>query len=137
MARAKQVISILVGLLFGVLGGIALARTGVGDLRNHATALGLDHTTLLAYIEIGYGVLMLLVGGLYPTERTGVILLGTLALGFGIVVVAAHQQLHDFLGVHQANGVLYIVAGAVALLAALIPTGEPTASPAGTEPPGL
>lgn len=129
MPAVKQVVTIVAGLVFGVLGGITLARTGVGDLDRHTTAVGLHHTTLLAYVEIAYGVLLLVVGGLYSAERASLLAFGTVALGFGIVVVAAHRPLHDVLGVHVANGVLYIIAGAVLLLTGLLPDTDGGVAP--------
>src|SRR5207244_31797 len=79
-----QVVALAIGLFFAVLGGIALARTGL-DLNDvhhpHRIAGWGDwhHTPLLALIELGFGVLMMLAGALPGAWRGLMGLLGPVA----------------------------------------------------------
>jgi hypothetical protein len=121
-----QVVALAIGLFFAVLGGIALARTGLdlNDVHHPHRIVGWGdwhHTPLLALIELGFGVLMLLAGAIPGAWRSAMGLLSTVAVGFGIFVVAdaAPARLHTWLGVHRANGWLYIVVGAVGLAATM------------------
>jgi hypothetical protein len=122
-----QIVALAIGLFFAVLGGIALARTGLdlNDVHDPHRIVGWGdwhHTPLLALIELGFGLLMLLAGAIPGAWRSAMVLLSTVAVGFGIFVVAdaAPARLHTWLGVHRANGWLYIVVGAVGLAAAML-----------------
>jgi hypothetical protein len=118
-----QVLALGIGLFFAVLGGVALARTGL-DLSNvhdpHRVAGWGDwhHTPLLALIELGFGVLMLLAAVLPGASRGVMGLLSAVALGFGIFIVAdaMPDRLHTWLGVHNANGWLYLALGAIGMV---------------------
>jgi hypothetical protein len=120
------VIALGIGLFFAVLGGIALARTGLdfNDVHHPHRIVGWGdwhHTPLLALIELGFGVLMMVAGAVPGALRGLMGLLSAMALGFGIFVItdAAPARLHTWLGVHHANGWLYIVTGAVGLAATM------------------
>ena len=122
-----QVVALAIGLFFAVLGGIALARTGLdlNDVHHPHRIVGWGdwhHTPLLALIELGFGVLMMLAGALPGAWRGLMGLLSAAALGFGIFVVAdaAPVRLHNWLGVHHANGWLYIAVGAIGLAATML-----------------
>jgi hypothetical protein len=122
-----QVVALAIGLFFAVLGGIALARTGLdlNDVHHPHRVVGWGdwhHTPLLALIELGFGVVMMLAGAIPGAWRGAMGLLSAVALGFGIFVVAdaAPGRLHNWLGVHHANGWLYIVVGAVGLAATML-----------------
>jgi len=121
-----QIVALAIGLFFAVLGGIALARTGLdlNDVHHPHRIVGWGdwhHTPLLALIELGFGLLMLLAGAIPGAWRGAMAFLSTVAVGFGIFVVAdaAPARLHTWLGVHHANGWLYIVVGAVGLAATM------------------
>jgi len=121
-----QVVALAIGLFFAVLGGIALARTGLdlNDVHHPHRVVGWGnwhHTPLLALIELGFGVLMMVAGAIPGAWRGAMGLLSAIALGFGIFVVAdaAPVRLHTWLGVHHTNGWLYIVVGAVGLAATM------------------
>src|SRR5438445_4573594 len=122
-----QVVALAIGLFFAVLGGIALARTGldVNDVHHPHRIVGWGnwhHTPLLALIELGFGVLMMVAGAVPGAWRGAMGLLSAVAFGFGIFIVAdaAPVRLHLWLGVHHANGWLYIVVGAIGLAATML-----------------
>ena len=90
-----------------------------------ALAIGLFFVVpvgLTSLIKVGFGVLMMLAGAIPGAWRGAMGLLSTVALGFGIFVVAhaAPVRLHNWLGVHDANGWLYIVVGAIGLAATML-----------------
>jgi hypothetical protein len=122
-----QVVAFVIGAAAVVLGGIALTRTGFHPDRlydNERSVLSFHHTELLALVEIAFGVLMM-VAALSPGGRGLMALLSAALLGFGIVVVVDWWQadFHHWLGVHDRNGWLFVIVGAVGLFSALfLPT---------------
>jgi hypothetical protein len=120
-----QIVGLIVGIGISVLGFVALARTGF-DTDNiyspHATAWRLPHSPLMAVIEVGFGVL-LIVGSVVPGgARSLIVLLGSVALSFGIVVVSLTppDRLNNWLGVEDKNGWFYIAVGGLLVLVGLI-----------------
>jgi hypothetical protein len=122
-----QFIAFVIGAAAVVLGAIALTRTGFHPDRlydNEHSVLSFHHTQLLALVEIGFGVLMM-VAALSPGGRGLMALLSAALLGFGIVVVGDWWQadFHHWLGVHDRNGWLFVIVGAIGLFSALfLPT---------------
>ncbi len=117
-----QFVALAFGALFLILGVAALATTGINAddfTTKHVTVLGFDHTPLLGAIELGFGLLLIMAGAIPGAGRSTMVVLGTLALGFGVVVLIQAPSLHESLGVHESNGWLYIVTGIVNLAAAI------------------
>ena len=81
----------------------------------------LSHTPLLGAIEIAFGALLILASVVPGGFRSLMMLLGAIALGFGLVVLldVAPNRLHHWLGVTHRHGWLFVIAGAVILVAAL------------------
>jgi hypothetical protein len=119
-----QIIGLIVGIGFGVLGIAAVARTGFDTSHiytPHDLVWSFPHSPLLGVIEIGFGLLMVL-GSVVPGGwRSFLALLGAIALAFGIVVLVEElpNRLNDWLAVSHRNGWLYVAAGGIVLLAAL------------------
>ena len=119
-----QIIGLAGGIGFVILGIAALARTGFDTSHlysPHAVVWHFSHTPLLGVIEIAFGAVLLLASVVPGGFRSLMALLGAIALGFGLVVlldVAPHRLFH-WLGVTHRNGWLFVIAGAVLLLAAL------------------
>jgi hypothetical protein len=106
-----------IGLFLTVLGGIALARTGLGDMTSpETTVLGFGHTPLMAIIEIGFGVLLMLDAANAFASRGMLIGFGALAAAFGLIIVIEPGAFQDWLGVSRANGWLYVGLGAGAFV---------------------
>lgn len=116
-----QIISLVVGILFLIMGGVALARTGFDfDESTRTEVLGLSHSALLALIELGIGLALVAAGALPGAGRGTMVFFGALMLGFGIIAVAQPTSFDDALGTEEATGWLYIVAGALLLIAAMV-----------------
>lgn len=115
-----QMIALAGGIFFVVLGGIALARGGLQDLLTHVSVGGFHHTSLLGLVELTVGLLMLAMGAIPGTDRSGMIFMGSLLLAFGIVVGVQGESFHAVLGTHSNNGWLYVLVGTVLLIAALV-----------------
>ena len=120
-----QVIGLIAGIVITVLGLVALARTGFDTdhlYSPHAQAWHLPHSPLMAIIEVGFGVLVLIASVVPGGARSLLALLGAIALAFGVVVLveAPPNRLNHWLGVEDKNGWFYVIVGGVLLLAALI-----------------
>ena len=128
MWSPTQVIAALIGVAALVLGGFAIARTGLNTdhlFTPHVTVATLHHTPLLALSELAFGVLMLWAATKAFLGRGLVALLGIAVLGLGIVIITDvwPNRLHQWLGVHHRNGWLFVIVGVVCLLAVLyVPT---------------
>jgi hypothetical protein len=120
-----QLVGLIVGIGITVVGCVALARTGFNTSNiysPHALAWRLPHSPLMALIEVGFGML-LIVGAVVPGGMRSLIALsGAVALSFGIVVVSMTppNRLNHWLGVEDKNGWFFIVVGGVLLLAGLV-----------------
>ena len=123
----RQVVALVVGGASIVFGALALAETGVDVdhlYESHTSVAGFHHTELMAIIEIGFGLAMLL-AAITPAGRGLMAVLGIGALALGVVqlVDVWPNRLHDYLGIHDRNGWLFVAVGAVTLLAvAFLPT---------------
>jgi len=120
-----QLVGMVAGIGITVLGFVALARTGFNTdniYSPHALAWRLPHSPLMALIEVGFGVL-LIVGSVVPGGvRSLIALLGAVALSFGIVVVSMTppDRLNHWLGVEDKNGWFFVVVGGVLVLAGFV-----------------
>ena len=120
-----QIIALVIGVGYSALGIAAIARTGfdTGHIYTPQTLVWhFPHSPLLALIEIGFGVLMVISGVVPGGMRVLMGLLGATTLTFGIVVLAetAPNRLNHWLAVTHRSGALFVATGAVALLAALV-----------------
>jgi hypothetical protein len=113
------VISLLAGLLFIVMGLIALVELGFADFPSEVTTdvLGVAQTQIVALVSIGLGLLLL--AGCGSIGRSVTIFAGALTLVVGIVVVAAFDQLDATMATDRGYGWLAILVGAVVLVAAI------------------
>jgi hypothetical protein len=116
---ASDVISLLAGLLFVVMGLLVLVDLGFADFPSEATAevLGIAQTQLVGIVSIVLGLLM--IAGSGSIGRSTTIFAGALTLVVGIVVVAAYDQLDATIATEKAYGWLAILTGIVVLVAAI------------------
>jgi hypothetical protein len=118
-----QLVALIIGIIFAVIGGIALAKTGV-----HTNAMNREftdaplwhHTAWLAVGELAFGLLMIGAGVVPGGARGFMTFLGMIALAFGIAVLVAPDSLHKYLGSHDSTGWAFIVVGGVSLVAAAV-----------------
>jgi hypothetical protein len=118
-----QAIVLAAGLVLGVIGAIALARTGLHFSNipgTHAQAAGLRHTSLSAVIELGVGVVLLGVGAVPGAARGLMTLFGVLLLGAGLVIAIQPSSFRKWFGYDSGNGVFIAIIGGVLLLAAMV-----------------
>lgn len=116
---ASDVISLLAGLLFGVMGLLALIELGFSDFPSEATTdvFGVTHTQLWGIADIVLG--LLLIAGCGSIGRGVMTFAGAITLVVGIVVVAAFDQLDPTLATEKAYGWLAVLVGAIVLIAAI------------------
>jgi len=118
-----QAIVLAAGTVLVVIGGIALARTGLhfdNIPGTYAQAAGLRHTSLSAAIELGVGVVLLGVGAIPGAARGVMTFFGTLLFGAGLVIAIQPSSFHKWLGYDAGNGVFIAIIGAVLLVAAMV-----------------
>ena len=120
-----QIVALIVGAIFAILGGVALARTGVNFnhfTSTHTTVAGMDHTALLGTIELIVGLFLIGAGAIPGGARGGMSVFGVLTLGFGIVILIANNSvtMHNRLSTDSGTGWFFVVMGAVLLLAAMV-----------------
>jgi hypothetical protein len=87
-----SLVAILAGAALAVVGSIALLRAGVDGtwFRPRVEVLDADHTALLGALEIGAGLLMVLVG--LTGSRVAVAILGvTMALGATVAAIEPEE----------------------------------------------
>jgi hypothetical protein len=108
-----------VGAALAVVGAVALLRTGIDEtwFRPRVEVLNADHTALLGALEIGAGLLLLLVG--LMGSRVAVAILG-LALALGATAMAIEpEELQRELAIERWWAWALAAAGVVLTLAAL------------------
>jgi hypothetical protein len=115
----SDIIALLAGLLFLVMGLIALVELGFTDFPSEEVTdvMGLAHTQLVGIVGIVLGLLLLAGSG--SVGRSVTTFAGALTLVVGIVVVAASEDLDATLATEEAYGWLAVVVGAIVLLAAI------------------
>lgn len=116
-----QLVAIVIGIIYLVLGGVALARAGLDFTPiRHVQVAGLDHTALLGLIAFVFGLLVLGIGALPGADRSGMIASGIVAIAGGLIVIIEPTAFHRTLGVHSGNGWLYFITGIVLLVAGML-----------------
>lgn len=117
-----QFIAGLIGLLLTVMGGVALARLlPTSSLTAETTSvLGVGHTTLMAIITLGLGLLYLAEAGAPFEVQPGMIFLGVMSLAFGLIVVIEPGAFDGALGLGETGGWFYTIIGAISAVAGII-----------------
>lgn len=118
-----QLVALALGVVFVVIGGIALARTGIhpDNLWSvQVTVAGAGQTQLMAYIELIFGALLLAAGAVPGAGRGGMVTLGLVAVVFGIVARAQPSSFAPRLGTGTGYAIFAIVVGAVLVLSAIV-----------------
>lgn len=117
--------SIIAGLLGAFLvfvGAVALVKTGISSdvTQPLTTVFGITQSAGVALIEVVAGLILIVSAfDIGSPFMAGVV--GVFAIAFGLAAAVASTQLqHDF-GFGQSTGWFFVVWGAIALLAALLP----------------
>jgi hypothetical protein len=118
-----QMVAIVIGTIFLLLGAVALARTGI-DFENvsaqHVDVAGFHHTALLGLVELVVGLFLIGAGAMPGAGRASMTFFGVLLLGFGVVVLAQPSAFHRTLGTHGGHGALYVLTGVILMAAAMV-----------------
>jgi uncharacterized membrane protein HdeD (DUF308 family) len=118
-----QLIVAIAGIVFIVLGGVALARAGVHFQNVPLTrtqVAGLWFTNMSALITLVAGVIML-VGAIDPASAKATMwFFGVVLIAFGLIVAISPQSFMNMWGYNTANGVFYVVVGAILVLAGAV-----------------
>ena len=117
-----QLIALAIGIFFTVVGGVALARTGIdaNNMNVHVTGPGWDHTTWTGIGELAFGLLMISAGVVPGAARGMMTFLGMLAVGAGILFLVDTANLQRTLAATDGAGWVYVIAGGASMLAAMV-----------------
>jgi hypothetical protein len=117
-----QLMTLGVGILLLVIGGLTLSQIGfeVGSGAARGSVAGLHHTALMAVIDLGLGLVLVLAGARSRLDWGSVRLLGGVSLSFGVVLLAEPPVLNSWLGADAASGWLLVVIGSVMLVGAIV-----------------
>jgi hypothetical protein len=116
---ASDVVSLIAGLVVGVIGLLALLELGFDDFASEETTevAGFAMTQIWGIVSIVLG--LLLIAGCGSVGRSVTVFAGALTLVAGIVVIAAGEELDATMVAESSYGWLLAVIGAVVLLAAI------------------
>jgi uncharacterized membrane protein HdeD (DUF308 family) len=118
-----QFVVAIAGIVFIVVGGVALARAGVNFHNIPLTrtqVAGLWFTNLSAIVTLVAGVIML-AGSIDPVGAKATMwFFGILLITFGLIVAITPTSFTNMWGYTTANGVFYIVTGAILLVAGAV-----------------
>jgi len=116
-----QFVAVAAGLVLTVIGGVALARSGVHLSSSvipltRSSVAGLEFTSMSALIQLIVGI-VLLIGGAYPYSAKATMgVFGVVLVAFGLIVAIDPTAFDTMWGFSTANGVFYAVVGAVLLI---------------------
>jgi hypothetical protein len=116
-----QLLAVLVGAALVALGVVALVQTGIDTPLNEPVepVLGWDHTPWLGILEVAAGAL-LVIFALRPGGRWLVALVGAALVVGGVLIAGELDWTVEELGAEPSFGWVPIIAGALAILAALL-----------------
>jgi hypothetical protein len=119
-----QIVAFILGVGAVLLGAITLARAGfnVHHMTRPTTDVWRWHQTpILGIAEVAAGALLILGSFRAAASRVVLWIVSVAALGLGITVLidAFPRQLHFWLGVTHADAWLYVIAGALGLVASM------------------
>lgn len=120
---ASDVVSLIAGLIVGVIGLLAIVELGFSDFPSEATAdvAGFSMTQVWGLVSIVLG--LLLIAGCGSIGRSVMTFAGAITLVAGIVIIAAGEELDATMAAESSYGWLLAIVGAVVLVAAIaIPT---------------
>jgi len=116
-----QIISLVVGAAFIVVGVIALVRAGLdGTLDDPVVeVMGYTHTAWLGIAEVAVGVILLLAGSTAAGRSLSVVM-GALVAIAGALVLAIPEDLPEELGLEKSFGWPLLISGIVVAVAAMV-----------------
>jgi len=117
-----QLVALAIGILFAIIGGAAIARTGIdaNNMNVHTSGPLWDHTTWTGVGELAFGLLMIGAGVVPGSSRGMMTFLGMVAVGVGILFLVDTVNLQRTLAASDGAGWVYVLAGAGSLIAAMV-----------------
>ncbi len=118
-----QFVALVAGLVLVIMGGVALARSGLSFSNiplTRSMVAGLPYTSLSALVQLVVGVILLGSATHPDTARSAMIFLGVVLVAFGLIVAIEPAPFTDLWGFDASSGVYYAVIGAVLLVAAAV-----------------
>ncbi|HEV2360802.1 MAG TPA: hypothetical protein VGS21_03785 [Acidimicrobiales bacterium] len=118
-----QAIALLAGVVLLVLGGVALAHTGLKFSDIPATrwsVVAMPITSLGAVVELAAGAVALASAAYAASAKAILAVLGVLILAFGLLVTADSTAFVNMWGYTRVNGIFYIVVGGVMFASAVV-----------------
>jgi hypothetical protein len=113
-----QFFSLAIGIFLIVLGAIGLARGGLHHIGSPTVAVGpFTMTPLLAAVNLFLGLLGLIGAAGRAAARSACMFIGPVMLAGGIIALIQSVRV---LGWNRGDGVIYIILGAAAIIAALV-----------------
>lgn len=113
-----QFVMMAAGVVFLTIGAVGLARTGVGTWTGATVAVGpFQMTMLLAVVFLGAGVLAMMGVAGRTSSRAMSMILGPLMLASGVVLMV---QDFAMFGSNDADGMLFLIAGATAVIGGIL-----------------
>jgi hypothetical protein len=126
VTRPANVFAVVRGILVIALGVWALIETGLNTdhiFTPSKKVLGLPHTPTLALGEIGFGILLLFAAATGAFGTFLIAVLGAASLAFGVIVVSDSwtSRVQPWTSASHDTGWMFILIGAVLVLAAALP----------------
>ena len=117
-----QIVALVIGAILTVLGGVALARTGLNFDPDAArtTVAGLEHTALLAVLELVTGLVLIGAASVPGAPRETMRVVGVILLLLGIIIAIEPGGTHRALGTSTGHGWFWAVLGIVLLMSAMV-----------------
>ena len=120
-----QIVALIAGAIFAIIGAITLANTGVdfGDISaNHETVAGMDQTALLGAIELVVGLFLIGAGAIPGGGRASMTFFGVVSLGFGIVLMLSDNStwMQRYMTTDDGAGWFFAIMGVVLLISAMV-----------------
>src|SRR5437868_3453992 len=113
-----QFFSLAIGIFLIVIGAIGLARAGLHHLDSPTVAVGpFTMTPLLAAVNLFLGLVGLIGAAGRAAARSVCMFIGPVMLAGGIVALIQNVRV---LGWNRADGVIYILLGALAIVGAIM-----------------
>jgi hypothetical protein len=117
-----QIVALVIGAILTVLGGVALARTGLNFDVDAArtTVAGLEHTALLAVIELIVGLVLIGSASVPGAPRGTMSFTGVTLLLLGIIIAIEPGGTHRALGTSSGHGWLWALLGLILLVSSMV-----------------
>ncbi len=106
-----QYVCLLLGLIWAVTGGIAVARLSIDG--SVVTVAGMGFTAICGWGAITIGVIIGLIGAFNSADRGVLLAAATLLLAPGLVIAAVPGAFASSLGAASSNGVAMCISAAI------------------------